>query len=345
MILTKRKDGRWMYRYTVNNKRVCIYSSAETEKQAEKEILIKLRESTAEMEKGPIFDKVADDWNTKYRIDNSEINYKKSIKSSYERIIEHFNGIRIKDITVQDLNRFIQIMISKKYSKKSVSTHKSVLNMIYRYAVIQGYVSYNPMQDIKLPTGLPKKPRKLPPTDSIRVVSQHYEGFDLLPFFMLYTGCRKSEALAVKYEDIDFDNKTINIEYHVIHDGNKPVYEPVLKTEAAERKPILLDRLAEVIPKGKKGFIFSMKNDGVAPLTKRAYDKRWKKYCTTYNVKLTAHQLRHGFATMLYEAGVDIKDAQELMGHKDINLTRQIYTHIRSERKQETANKLNNFSF
>ena len=162
---------------------------------------------------------------------------------------------------------------------------------------------------------------------------------------MLHTECRKSEALAVKYEDIDFENKTINIEYHVIHDGNKPVYEPVLKTEAAERKPILLDRLAEVIPKGKKGFIFSMKNDGVAPLTKRAYDKRWKKYCATYNVKLTAHQLRHGFATMLYEAGVDIKDAQELMGHKDINLTRQIYTHIRSERKQETANKLNNFSF
>lgn len=48
---------------------------------------------------------------------------------------------------------------------------------------------------------------------------------------------------------------------------------------------------------------------------------------------------------MLFEAGVDVKDAQELMGHSDINLTRQIYTHIRSERKKETADKLNNFNF
>lgn len=48
---------------------------------------------------------------------------------------------------------------------------------------------------------------------------------------------------------------------------------------------------------------------------------------------------------MLFEAGVDLKDAQDLMGHSDINLTRQIYTHIRDERKLETTNKLNAFNF
>ena len=201
------------------------------------------------------------------------------------------------------------------------------------------------MQDINLPAGLPKKQRELPPTNVIKAISEHHADFELLPFFMLYTGCRKSEALAVKYENIDFDKKTIKITHHVIHDGNKPVYEPVLKTDSAERDIILLDRLASVIPKNKKGFLFSMANDGKAPLTKCAYEKRWTKYCKTYNIDITAHQLRHGYATMLFEAGVDVKDAQELMGHSDINLTRQIYTHIRSERKQETANKLNNFNF
>ena len=48
---------------------------------------------------------------------------------------------------------------------------------------------------------------------------------------------------------------------------------------------------------------------------------------------------------MLFEANIDVKDAQELMGHSDINLTRQIYTHIRNERKAETAKKLNDFHF
>ena len=48
---------------------------------------------------------------------------------------------------------------------------------------------------------------------------------------------------------------------------------------------------------------------------------------------------------MLYEVGIEEKDVQELMGHSDINLTRQIYTHIRDERKEDIKSKLNNFKF
>ncbi|MBQ7901176.1 MAG: tyrosine-type recombinase/integrase, partial [Clostridia bacterium] len=130
---------------------------------------------------------------------------------------------------------------------------------------------------------------------------------------------------------------------HVIHNGNKPILEDKTKTENSKRTVILLDRLAEKLPKNKEGLLFG--NDDGTPLTKKQFAYRWKKYQDTYNVKLTAHQLRHAYATMLFEAGVDVKDAQELMGHSDINLTRQIYTHIRNERKEETAKKLNQFNF
>ncbi|MFY9114086.1 MAG: tyrosine-type recombinase/integrase [Dethiobacteria bacterium] len=58
-------------------------------------------------------------------------------------------------------------------------------------------------------------------------------------------------------------------------------------------------------------------------------------------VTATAHQLRHGFATLLYEAGIDEREAMELMGHADITLTHKIYTHIRKSRKEETAARLN----
>ena len=348
MKLTKRKDGRWQYAYVpVKGKgQKFIYSSAKTERLAEKEILAKLREAQIEKDKGPLFYAVADNWNTEYRLKISDINYRKSVRAAYERIVEYFGKeIRITELTAQELNLFINILVSKKYSKKNIATHKSILNMIFGYAILNGLIRYNPMQDIKLPNGLPKKQRLMPSTDIIKIVSEHCENFELLPFFMLYTGCRKSEALAIRYEDIDFNNKIIKIRNHVIHDGNRPVFEPVLKTEAAEREIILLDRLANVIPSGKSGFLFSMNDDGKEPLTKCAFDKRWKKYCDIYNIQVTAHQLRHGYATMLFEAGIDVKDAQELMGHSDINLTRQIYTHIRSERKKETANILNNFNF
>ena len=212
--------------------------------------------------------------------------------------------------------------------------------------MLHGYIPNNPMHAIgTLPKNLPKTKRKMPTTEEIKEVQKHYDGFDLLPYFILFTGCRRSEALGITDKDIDFKNKVIRIRNHVIHDGNRPVYEPVLKSDAAERDIILLDRLAEKIPKRFKGFLFSMDGDGKRPLTKGAYDKRWKKYRKQHNVNITAHQLRHGFATMLFEAGIDLKDAQELMGHADISLTRQIYTHIRDERKEETRKKLNDFNF
>ena len=81
-----------------------------------------------------------------------------------------------------------------------------------------------------------------------------------------------------------------------------------------------------------------MDGDGKNPLTKCAYAKRWKKYCETYNMNITAHQLRHGYATMLFEAGIDVKDAQELMGHSDISST-QMYTQMVNQKLKSVYEK------
>ena len=57
--------------------------------------------------------------------------------------------------------------------------------------------------------------------------------------------------------------------------------------------------------------------------------------------KLTAHQMRHSYASMLFDAGVDVKSAQKFLGHTDIEVTLSIYTHL-SKFKEETAiNALN----
>ena len=105
----------------------------------------------------------------------------------------------------------------------------------------------------------------------------------------------------------------------------------------------MLDRLAEKLQRNRIGLIFC--NDDGSPYKSRQYDRLWRNYQKKYGLTITAHQLRHAYATMLFEAGVDLKDAQDLMGHSDINLTRQIYTHIRDERKFETMSKLNAFNF
>lgn len=344
--MKQRKDGRWRRSVVINGKTQYFYSSETTEQKAKKDIekqMLLFKETTG---KNTYFEKVAEAWVTDYREQTTEANYKKGIRADYNAVLEYFKGNKINEISANSVDVFIKYLISKKYSKKTISNKKCVLNMIMNYAVINRYIEYNPVTSIRLPNNLPSKKRELPSTDILKNINSNYTGFDLLPFFLLNTGCRKSEALAVRFEDIDFEEKTIRIHSHVIHDGNKPIYEPVLKTENAERLVLITDRLLEALPKKFDGFLFSMNGDGKKPLTKCAFAKRWKSFCKRYNTNVTAHQLRHAYATMLFEAGIEEKDAQYLMGHSDINLTRQIYTHIRKERlKKETADKINNFSF
>ena len=343
--MTRRKDGRWQGRITLPNGTVkYFYSSAKTEREATRDINAQLLAYEQKQIEGMSFRSVAEKWNNEYREKISHITYNKGSRAAYDRILEYFSDCKdITKLTPIEVNMFLNSLIMQNYYKKTISNHKSVLNMIFTYAVLHGYVKHNPVNDVRLPNNLPKKQRELPTTNEIKEVEKHYTGFDLLPYFLLNTGLRISEALAITDKDIDFSKKTIIVNKHVIHDGNRPILEDRTKTENNKRTVILLDRLADKLPKDKKGLLFG--NEDGTPLTKRQLACRWKKYQDTYGINLTAHQLRHAYATMLFEAGVDVKDAQELMGHSDINLTRQIYTHIRHERKEETAKKLNNFNF
>ena len=344
MKLTKRKDGRYCTSRTINGERVFFYSSERTEKKAEKDIENQMLAYTEKKEEGKSFRTIAENWDSEYRKRISDINYRKNTKAAYKRILDYFSPYgAIDTITLVDINLFLSRLISQGFYKKTIACHKSVLGMIFQFAVLHGFLHSNPMSDIRLPNNLPRSERQMPTTDDIRVIDSHYEGFDLLPYFLLYTGLRKSEALALSYKDIDFKRKIITVNKHLIHDGNKPIIEDRTKTVNSRRTVVLLDRLADKLPHNRIGLVFC--NDDGSPFTSKQYDSQWSNYQKKYGVNITAHQLRHAYATMLFEAGVDLKDAQDLMGHSDINLTRQIYTHIRDERKLETTNKLNAFNF
>lgn len=343
--MKKRSDGRWVKKITLpSGRKKFFYSTAKTEREAIKDFNAQFLNYEEEKEIKKTFKDIAENWDREYRERISDINYRKNTQAAYTRILNYFSTFKdISDITLVDINLFLSKLITQGYYKKTIATHKSILNMIFQFAILHGFLAHNPMNDIRLPNNLPHSERQIPTTDEIKIIDSHYVGFDLLPYFLLYTGLRKSEALALSYKDIDFENKTITINKHLVHDGNKPIIEDRTKTENSRRTVVLLDRLAEKLPRKKKGLIFC-NSDGTA-LTNRQYDCRWENYQKKYGVNITAHQLRHAYATMLFEAGVDLKDAQDLMGHSDINLTRQIYTHIRDERKTETAKKLNAFNF
>ena len=71
----------------------------------------------------------------------------------------------------------------------------------------------------------------------------------------------------------------------------------------------------------------------------------WKHYKEAAGLSdLTPHMVRHGYASILHEAGIDSKDAQELLGHANISTTMDIYTHITEKQRAETAKKLNMYA-
>lgn len=341
--MKRRSDGRFQKKVTLLDGTVkYLYSSAANERLANKDFNEQLMNIEQETQKKGLFTAIANEWNTEYRERISDINYRKNTRAAYNRIVEYFADYYIEEMSAPVVNRFIKHLALLNLGKKTVASHHSILNMIFKFAVLNGQIEYNVMQDIPIPSNLTQKRRKLPSDEELKIVNSNFEGFALLPYFLLNTGLRMSEALALTYNDIDFEGKTINVDKHLLHDNNNPIIEHKTKTESSQRSVILLERVAEKLSQDKQGLIFC--NEDGTPLTKCQLRKRWEKYQKTYGVALTAHQLRHGFATMLFEADIDIKDAQELMGHSDINTTRSIYTHIRNKRKNETAKKLNAYS-
>ena len=270
--MKKRKDGRYQKRITLPDGKIkVLYSSAKTEREANKDFNRQMLSIETEQKKVFLFLHIAEEWNGEYRKRISDINYRKTTRAAYNRILEHFSSYYIEEMTAPVINRFINKLALMNYGKKTVANHHSILNMIFKFAILNGYVTYNIMQDIPLPSNLPQKRRTLPTDCELKAVNSHFDGFDFLPYFLLNTGLRMSEALALEVEkDIDFENKLITIHKHLLHDNNKPVIEEKTKTRASERTVILLDRVAEKITK-RRGFLFC--NEDGTPFTKKQLQK------------------------------------------------------------------------
>lgn len=328
--MTRRSDGLWQEAITINGKRKYFYGKTKAD------VLKKIRDYEEKSESGRLFSEVADEW---WEEHNQKVVHStmRGYNARFKYALDNFSDRHIKDISSQEIVKLLKILQDKKYSAKVISTQLNVLNMIFNKAVIDGDINYNPCSAIQLPKGLPKKKRELPTDEEFKIV----ENSDwLFPFFLLYTGCRRGEALAVTYEDIDWERKIIHINKAVGFKENTP-YIKSTKTEAGCRDVVLLDKLAAKLDKSKKGPIFT--NSKGEMWHESMLTRKWRQWQKKNKTSVTAHQLRHGYATILFEAGLDAKDAQYLLGHSTIAMTQDIYTHIRQSRQEEYARKLNDF--
>lgn len=332
--MKKDKRGLYSMQVTINGKRKVFHSKS---KQA---LILKVatyREETT----SPTFARIAEQWRDAHWEEIRSGTYR-CYNAPLNRILEEFGNRKILDITSKELQQFIN---SQQYAKKTVSNTKTVLNQIFQYAILNvGLDMVNPCLSLTLPKGLKSSTRQpLPPKAVEEIIRTTNSEFLLAPL-IYYTGTRCGEALAIQWKDIDFKKNSIQITKDIDHTGNRPRLDS-LKTATSYRTVPLLPQLKKLL-QGLQGEESDFVVSGKQPLTRSQLQCRWRAWCRDHGLIengkpiIDRHQIRHQFATLLYEAGIQPKDAQVILGHSDISTTLNIYTHISEQRQEETAKKL-----
>ena len=366
-MFTLRSDGRYMASYMVNGKRKYLY---------DKDPEALYRKLNAPQEEKPIlFRDIALAWQN-----DAWEKIREGTKACYEahfnRAIERFGDRIPEEIEPHEISTHLQILKAKGLAASTIKKQKVVYKQIFQYAIMDAEygkkIRYNPVLNVKLPDGLPKANKREAPEDEIvkkirENASTAY--FGMFALFLICTGFRKGEALAVQWKDVDFTNGTISCGSTISFRGSTSKEAPP-KTAQGYRTVPILPALCEALERPRNAkqtdYIF-YGEDPSKPMPKSTYDRRWLHYCTElgfvtdepetrvskqgkiyivhhHKPTLTAHELRHGYATMLFEADVDVFTAKTLLGHADIETTMAVYTHLRARKKADSIEKLKAYS-
>lgn len=344
-MLTKRKDGRYCKSVTIDKKRIYFYSSEQTERKAEKDIERQLIEYSQKKEQGYTFKAVSELWE-KEHFPTLAYNTLKQYRPALAECTDYFKDDYIKDITSVECKRYIDIA-SKGRAKKTASTRLLVLNLIMKYAVVNKYIDHNPCLYITIPKGLSKTYRSMASETDVKAVKENLNiPMGMYAYLVLMTGCRRNEACALKVSDIDFENKLITVSKSLYTADDNKTYIKLPKTEKGIRKIIMPDELEKSLKKyvkGKKASDILFPNSKGEYMNNGEFDYHWRVYQKQTGITATPHMLRHSYASMLLEAGIDTKIAQDQLGHATMQMTVDTYAHISESWKTEASDKLNAF--
>lgn len=320
----RKSDGMWCQKIRKGDRYVVVYGKTQRE----------LKEKISfEKPKSIPFGGVVQEW---WEVHSREIESQRAYKAAMNAAISDLGEKSIDALRPVDFSRWInEVTARKNLSASSAANYRCVVQLVCRYAVSKGYIDYNPAAEIKLPAGLTRGRRQLPPSEDIqKILNSPDQPMKLFAVIALYTGLRRGEILALRKEDIDLEERTIIVNKALKMGNFRIVKDP--KTEAGKRVVGIPDNLLPYLKDLPDGWIFQ--RNGLV-YTEPQYIVAWRRYQRETGITTTAHQLRHAYTTALIEMGLPPEEVMRLVGHSNIQVTMNTYTHLRQQRAKQLAKK------
>ncbi|MGA7192309.1 MAG: tyrosine-type recombinase/integrase [Anaerolineales bacterium] len=352
----KRKDGRWVAQVTIQGQHISKYFKSQVECREW------LRITQAQVENGLSLSgaqtSVAAYLNEWLAI--AETSVRAKTIDQYKQIVRQHILPALGRIKMQDLQpRHIQSLYSKKLdsgtSPRTVQLIHSVLRRAFNQALRSGMIGRNPVLAVIRPK-VKRKEMKTLTDGQVRILLSYVDGdrLEVLYWLAVTTGLREGELLGLKWSDLDWINRRLRIQRQLqrLH-GELQFNEP---KSAAGRRVIALG--ISTIEKLRKHQDFQMEerklagnawteSDMIFPSTigtpldpSNLYHsfKRLLKEASLPDMRF--HDLRHTAASLMLQQGVNPKVVQERLGHSDITLTLNTYSHVLPVMQDEAAEKL-----
>lgn len=291
-------------------------------------------------------DDVAKLWFEQYKNTVKPSTYMITENNYKNHILSAIGNTNIKKLTVLSCQK-MAIDIS---SLSIYGNIYSVANRILKFAVHMDLIETNPMDKVIKPKGthVPKSESfenfftKEELEEFLKIVEeQHTLEYLLLYRILGYAGLRAGEVVALDEYDFDFTNNTIDVNKTVAKTKSGWVIQTP-KTKKSKRK---LDMDAETMRLAKE-YIYSLPKPlhsarRLFTITPATIGQRLDRIVEANNLKrITPHGLRHTHASLLYDAGVPVKVAQERLGHAKVSITLDLYTHLSKRKKDDAIEKL-----
>lgn len=268
---------------------------------------------------------------------------------------EKFGQLRIDKVKLSDAKEWLIKLQSDGRGYSSIHSIRGVVRPAFQLAVDDDLIRKNPFEfqlatvvvnDSVTRDAITRQQERqfLEFIKSDKHFSKYYEGI----YILFKTGLRISEFCGLTFEDIDFKNHCISVDHQLQRKRNMEYIIEDTKTDSGTRlvpmtaevercfKHIISNRKKpkiEPMIDGKVGFLYLDKND--KPMVALHWEKYFQhireKYNSIYKIQLpviTPHVARHTFCSNMAKSGMNPKTLQKIMGHSDIGVTLNTYTHV-----------------